>query len=129
MTERYADAMPFARLMGLRVEEASPALVRGRLVVGDDLCTTGGIAHGGALMALADSLGAIGAFLTLPEGASGTTTVESSTRFLGSAPQGSTLVAEARPVKVGRRLSVWQTLIRLEEGRDVALVTQTQMAL
>ena len=101
----------------------------GRLEVTPELCTTGAILHGGAAMAFADSLGAVGAFLTLPEGASGTTTIESTTKFLGAAPVGTTLIGEAEPVKVGRRLSVWQTRIRTEAGRAVALVTQTQMTL
>lgn len=129
MTDDLADAMPFSRLIGVKVESASPDRVVGRLEVTDDLCTTGGILHGGAAMAFADSLGAIGAFLTLPEGAKGTTTIESTTKFLGGAPIGSTLVAETEPVKVGRRVSVWQTRIRTDDGRDVALVTQTQLTL
>ncbi|MEL0154432.1 PaaI family thioesterase, partial [Sphingopyxis sp.] len=69
------------------------------------------------------------AFLTLPDGASGTTTIESKTNFLGAGPVGSVLVGEATPVKIGKRLSVWQTRIRTEAGEEVALVTQTQMVL
>ena len=65
----------------------------------------------------------------LPEGATGTTTIESKTNFLGAGPLGSTLVGEATPVKIGKRLSVWQTRIRTEDGAEVALVTQTQMVL
>jgi 1,4-dihydroxy-2-naphthoyl-CoA hydrolase len=129
MTDNIADAMPFSRLIGVQVDSATPERIVARLEVTDDLCTTGGILHGGAAMAFADSLGAIGAFLTLPEGAAGTTTIESSTKFLGGAQVGSTLVGETEPVKVGRRVSVWQTRIRTVEGRDVALVTQTQLNL
>src|SRR3546814_17437098 len=77
-------------------------------------------------MAFADCLGAVGAFLPLPEGATGTTTIESKTNFLGAGPVGSVLVGEAVPVKIGKRLSVWQTRIRTEAGTEVALVTQTQ---
>lgn len=124
-----ADTMPFAKLMGIAVTEASPEAIRATLVVREDLCTTGGIVHGGALMAFADALGAIGAFLTLPAGAKGTTTIESKTNFLGPGPLGSTLVAETTPVKTGRTVSVWQTRIRTDRGRDVALVTQTQLVL
>src|SRR3546814_20748693 len=80
-------------------------------------------------MAFADCLGAVGAFLPLPEGATGTTTIESKTNFLGAGPVGSVLVGEAVPVKIGKRLSVWQTRIRTEAGTEVALVTQTQMVL
>lgn len=129
MTENLADAMPFSRLMGVRVESATPQLICGRLEVGPDLCTTGGILHGGAAMAFADALGAIGAYLALPDGAKGTTTIESTTKFLGAAPEGSTVIGETEPIRIGRRVSVWQTRIRTEEGRDVSLVTQTQMHL
>ncbi len=124
-----ADAMPFARLMGVNVIEATPARVVAELVVRDDLCTTGGILHGGAVMAFADSLGAIGAFLTLPDGATGTTTIESKTNFLGAARAGITVRGEATPIHTGKRTSVWQTRITTTEGKAVALVIQTQMAL
>jgi uncharacterized protein (TIGR00369 family) len=129
MTDNIADAMPFSRLIGVQVDSAAPDRIVGRMEVTADLCTTGDVLHGGAAMAFADSLGAIGAFLTLPEGAGGTTTIESSTKFLGAAPVGSMLIGETEPVKIGRKVSVWQTRIRTAEGRDVALVTQTQLAL
>lgn len=129
MSRSIADAMPFAKLMGVEVDEATPERIRGRLVVREDLCTTGAILHGGAVMAFADALGAIGAFLTLPQGAKGTTTIESKTNFLGPAPQGRTVLAETTPIKTGRTLSVWQTRLTLEGGRDVAIVTQTQLVL
>jgi uncharacterized protein (TIGR00369 family) len=129
MTSNPADAMPFSKLMGVEVTEAGPERILGRLVVRDDLCTTGGILHGGAAMAFADALGAVGAFLTLPPGAKGTTTIESKTNFLGAAARGSTVLAETTPVKAGRTLSVWQTRITTEDGRLVALVTQTQLVL
>ncbi|MCG2841713.1 PaaI family thioesterase [Sandaracinobacter sp. RS1-74] len=124
-----ADSMPFSKLMGVRVTEAGRERVLAELEVRADLCTAGGILHGGAIMAFADALGAIGGFLNLPEGAAGTTTIESKTNFLGAAPQGQTVTGEAVPVSVGRRLSVWQTHIRRADGKAVALVTQTQMVL
>ena len=124
-----ADSMPFSRLMGVEVSEASAERVVGMLTVRADLCTAGGILHGGAIMAFADALGAIGAFLSLPQGAKGTTTIESKTNFLGAAPDGSTVRGEATPVKIGRTLSVWQTRIDTADGRQVALVTQTQLVL
>lgn len=123
-----ADTMPFAKMMGVRVLEASADKVVGELQVRDDLCTAGGILHGGAIMAFADSLGAIGAFLSLPEGAAGTTTVESKTNFLGAAKSGATVRGETTPVHRGKRTSVWQTRITAGD-RSVALVIQTQMAL
>jgi 1,4-dihydroxy-2-naphthoyl-CoA hydrolase len=124
-----ADTMPFAKLMGVNVVEATPDKVVGELTVRDDLCTAGGILHGGAAMAFADSLGAIGAFLSLPEGAAGTTTIESKTNFLGGARNGVTVRGETTPVHRGKRTSVWQTKISTADGKPVALVIQTQMVL
>lgn len=121
--------MPFSKLMGVTVTEASPERIVGTLLVRPELCTAGNILHGGAIMAFADALGAIGAFLTLPEGASRTTTIESKTNFLGAAPVGEPVTGEATPVQIGRRLSVWQTRITRADGKPVALVTQTQMVL
>ncbi|MCC7266362.1 MAG: PaaI family thioesterase, partial [Caulobacteraceae bacterium] len=103
--------------------------VVGRMVVRDDLCTAGSILHGGAYMAFADALGAIGGVLNLPEGAARTTTLESKTNFLGAARAGSTVTGEATPLHVGRRSSVWQTRITSAEGKLLALVTQTQMTI
>jgi uncharacterized protein (TIGR00369 family) len=119
---------PFPSLMGVEILEATKERVKARLLVRADLCTSGHILHGGAIMAFADTLGATGAFLNLPEGA-GTTTMESKTNFIGSAKEGTTVEAEATPVHVGRRSSVWQTRITREDGKLVAIVTQTQMVL
>jgi uncharacterized protein (TIGR00369 family) len=98
------------------------------MAVRADLCTSGGILHGGAYMAFADALGAIGGVLNLPPGAR-TTTLESKTNFLGAAPVGSTVEAETTPLHVGRRSSVWQTRITNADGKLLALVIQTQMTL
>ena len=127
MHERVST-QPFPRLMGVEVLEATKERVRGRLVVRADLCTSGHILHGGAIMSFADTLGAIGAFLNLPEGA-GTTTIESKTNFIGSAKEGTTVGAETTPIHVGRRTSVWTTRITREDGKLVAIVTQSQMVL
>jgi 1,4-dihydroxy-2-naphthoyl-CoA hydrolase len=124
-----ADTMPFATLMGVEVSEATAERIVGELSVREDICTAGGILHGGAIMAFADSLGAIGAFMTLPQGAIGTTTIESKTNFLGAAKLGARVRGETIPVHVGKRTSVWQTKITTAEGKAVALVTQTQMSL
>jgi 1,4-dihydroxy-2-naphthoyl-CoA hydrolase len=121
--------MPFSRMMGVEITSAEKSKVVGTLFVRPDLCTAGHILHGGAIMAFADALGALGAFLNLPEGAGGTTTVESKTNFLGPAPEGETVTGEATPVQIGRRLSVWQTRITRSDGKLVALVTQSQMVL
>lgn len=124
-----ANAMPFSRLLGVAVKSAARDRIVGELVVRADLCTSGNIMHGGAIMAFADSLGAIGAFMNLPESAAGTTTIESKTNFLGAAPEGDLVTGETTPVQIGRRLSVWQTRITRSDGKAVALVTQTQLVL
>jgi len=118
--------MPFANLMGVQILERGKDRVLGQLEVREDLCTAGGILHGGAFMAFADALGAIGGFLNLPPGAR-TTTLESKTNFLGSAKVGTTVTGEATPLHIGRRSSVWQTRITDETGKLLALVLQTQM--
>jgi uncharacterized protein (TIGR00369 family) len=118
--------MPFSNLMGVEIIERDKARVTGRLVVREDLCTAGGILHGGAFMAFADALGALGGFLNLPAGAR-TTTLESKTNFLGGAKVGTTVHGEATPLHIGRRSSVWQTRITNDEGKLLALVLQTQM--
>ena len=128
MTE-LRDSMPFAKLMDMEIVSADKDEVVGRLEVRPEVCTLGHILHGGAIMAFADALGAVGAFLCLPEGATGTTTIESKTNFLGAAPEGVTVVGTTKPVKIGSRISVWQTEINTAEGKPVALVTQSQMVL
>jgi uncharacterized protein (TIGR00369 family) len=80
-------------------------------------------------MAFADSLGAVGAFLSLPDGAKGTTTLESKTNFLGAAKAGATVTGEATPVHSGQRTGVWQTKITGDDGKAIALVIQTQLVL
>jgi 1,4-dihydroxy-2-naphthoyl-CoA hydrolase len=118
----------FPGLMGLQLTEVSPDRIVATLQVRPDLCTTGGILHGGAVMAFADTLGAVGTFVNLPEG-KGTTTVESSTKFLGAAKAGSTVTGESTPLHKGRTTMVWQTMIRGDNARLCAVVTQTQLVL
>jgi uncharacterized protein (TIGR00369 family) len=129
VTTNPADAMPFSRLMGVQITAASAEAVVGEITVRDDLCTAGGIMHGGAIMAFADALGAVGAVACLPEGAKGTTTIESKTNFLGAAPVGALVRGRSVPLKTGRRMSVWQTTIDTAEGKPVAVVIQTQLVL
>ena len=120
--------MPFSDLMGVEIVEREKTRVVGRLVVRADLCTAGGILHGGAYMAFADALGAVGGALNLSPGAR-TTTIESKTNFLGGAPVGTTVTGEATPLHIGRRTSVWQTRLTNEAGKLLALVIQTQMTI
>jgi 1,4-dihydroxy-2-naphthoyl-CoA hydrolase len=120
--------MPFSNLMGVEILTRETDRVVGRLVVREDLCTAGGILHGGAYMAFADALGAIGGALNLVPGTR-TTTLESKTNFLGSAKVGSTVQGEATPLHIGRRSSVWQTRVTNADGKLLALVIQTQMTI
>jgi 1,4-dihydroxy-2-naphthoyl-CoA hydrolase len=120
--------LPFARVLGIEFLTASKERVTASMVVRPELCTVNSMIHGGAVMAFADTLGAAGTVLNLPAGA-GTTTIESKTNFLAAAPAGQKVLGEVTPVHIGRRTMVWQTRITLENGRAVALVTQTQMVL
>ena len=126
--ERILSNQPFPTLMGVKILSADKDMVRAQIVVRPDLCTAGRIMHGGAIMAFADALGAIGAVLNMPREAN-TTTIESKTNFIGAAKEGTTVTGESTPVHVGKRTSVWQTRITREDGKLVAIVTQTQMIL
>jgi 1,4-dihydroxy-2-naphthoyl-CoA hydrolase len=120
--------LPFAKLLGIAYVSASRERVVGEMTVRADLCTRPAVAHGGAIMAFADTLGAAATVLNLPEGG-GTTTIESKTNFLAAAPLGARLLGETTPVHRGRRTMVWQTRITTAEGKLVALTTQTQLVL
>jgi uncharacterized protein (TIGR00369 family) len=114
--------------LGVSFEDVTKARVVATLRLRPEVTTTGGRLHGGAIMALADSVGAVGAFLNLPDGAMGTTTIESKTNFFAGVSEG-VVRATAEPVHIGKRTSCWTTRIVDEKGRLVAQVTQTQMVL
>jgi 1,4-dihydroxy-2-naphthoyl-CoA hydrolase len=118
----------FPGLIGLRFVEATPERVRAELTVRDELCTVPGILHGGVIMSLADTLGAAGTVLNMPQGAS-TTTIESKTNFFAPAMAGTTITGECTPLHRGRRTMVWQTRVTGPEGELLAVVTQTQMVM
>ena len=118
----------FPGLMGVQLLEASQDRVVGSMLVRPDLCTAGGILHGGAHMAFADTLGAVGTVLNLPAGKR-TTTTDSSTKFIGGAKMNTTVTAESVALHRGRTTMVWQTSIRNQEGRLCSIVTQTQLVL
>jgi 1,4-dihydroxy-2-naphthoyl-CoA hydrolase len=120
--------MPLAATLGIELEEATADLVRGRLQWKPELCTAGGLLHGGALMALADSCGAVCAFLNLPEGATGTTTIESKTNLLRAVREG-VVTATTTPLHRGRTLAVLETELTDAEGKLVAKTTQSQQFL
>lgn len=121
--------LPFARLLGIVFRSADRDRVVAEMAVRAELCTAGERAHGGTLMALADTTAATGTALSLPEGAIGTTTIESKTNFVSAAPLGVTLVATSQPLHRGRQTQVWLTRIETEKGRLVAVTSQTQMVL
>jgi uncharacterized protein (TIGR00369 family) len=118
------DLMPFAVTLGIELDAASAGEVRGHLAWSPERCTAGGILHGGVLMALADSLGGICAFLNLPEGAR-TATTSSSTVFLRGIRAG-VVTAVARPLQAGRTVIVVRTDLTDDGGRLAAQITQTQ---
>jgi 1,4-dihydroxy-2-naphthoyl-CoA hydrolase len=118
----------FPGLIGVKVVEVSPERVVAELPVRPDLCTAGGIMHGGAYMAFADTLGAIGTIINMPQGKR-TTTTDSSTKFIGGAKVGTTVVGECIALHRGRTTQVWQTSVRSSEGKLCAVVTQTQLIL
>ena len=118
----------FPGLLGVRLIELTAERVTAEMAVRPALCTVGGILHGGATMAFADTLGAVGTLLNLPHGR-GTTTTDSNTKFIGPAKVGSTVRAESVALHRGRTTMVWQTEIRNAEGRLCAVVTQTQLVL
>ena len=128
LTRIRGQMLPFAELLGIEFVSASPDKIVAEMIVREDLCTRPEVLHGGAVMAFADTLGATGTILNLPEGA-GTTTIESKTNFVAPAPAGTRVIGEATPVHRGRRTMIWQTRILTPEGRLVALVTQTQLVL
>lgn len=119
--------MPFAELLGLTLSEATPERVEGSMAWAPERCTTAGLLHGGALMSLADSVGAVCAFLHLPEGAS-TSTIESKTNLFRGVREGS-VSAVATPLHVGRTTIAVQTEVRDVAGNLVSLTIQTQAVL
>ena len=123
--EQIRDTMPLAVMLGVELLESAPELVRGRLPWAPERCTAGGLMHGGALMALADSCGGVCAFLNLPEGSIGTATIESKTNFMRAVREGAVL-AGTRPLHKGRTMVVVETELTREDGALVAKVTQTQ---
>ncbi|MGO8797894.1 MAG: PaaI family thioesterase [Roseiarcus sp.] len=128
VTRLNKEPLPFAALLGIEVVSAAAERIVGEMTVREEMCTRPAVLHGGAVMAFADTLGALATIANLKEGA-GTTTLESKTNFIGAAPLGARLVGETTPVHRGRRTMVWQTRITTQEGRLVALVTQTQLVL
>ncbi|GJL88598.1 MAG: phenylacetic acid degradation protein [Minwuia thermotolerans] len=119
---------PLSKTMGMVFTKVEPDLIEAEMLVRPDLCTTPAILHGGAMMALADNVGAVGTVVNLSPGTT-TTTIESKTNFLAAVPEGQKAIATAIPLHRGKTTMVWQTTIRREDGRTAAIVTQTQLVL
>ncbi|HEX4865439.1 MAG TPA: PaaI family thioesterase [Acidimicrobiales bacterium] len=124
----WEQLMPLTKTLGITFQSSEPDDVKARMDFSEGLCTTGGVIHGGALMALADSTGAACAFLNLPEGAAGTTTIESKTNFLRAVRSGF-VEARSTPLHAGRKVIVVDTELRDDRGNLVARVTQSQLVL
>src|ERR1700730_15222962 len=122
------EPLPFSKLMGLTVVSVAPDCVKVELPVREELCTRPAVLHGRAVMAFADTLGAIATIANLPEG-TGTTTIESKTNFFAARAEGVAAKAEGTPLRRGRTTIAWQTRITRGDGRLAAIVTQTQLVL
>ena len=121
------STMPFAASTGVEVVSATPESVVGTMAWAPERCTAGGVLHGGALMTLADTIGALAAFLNLPPGAY-TSTIESKTNLFRAVRDG-TITATARPLHVGRTTIAVQTEVRSADGKLVSVTIQTQAVL
>ena len=126
-TELVRSMMPLCATLGVTVQSLTAEVVGLALEWAPELCTSNDMLHGGAIMALADSAGGACAFLNLPEGASGTSTIESKTNFLGAVRAG-TVRATARPLHIGGLTIVVETELRTGD-KLVAKTTQSQAVL
>jgi 1,4-dihydroxy-2-naphthoyl-CoA hydrolase len=121
-------SLPFAELMGIELVNVAPERVEAAMRAREDLCTRPAVLHGGAVMAFADTLGAVATVANLPQGAT-TTTIESKTNFFAAIPVGEVARAECTPLHRGRTTMVWQTRILRGDGRLAAVVMQTQLVI
>ena len=126
-TEELHQLVPLAAVLGARMVDDAPGGIVLELDWRPELCTAGGVLHGGALMALADTGGAVCAFLNLPPGSTGTTTIESKTNLLAAVRGGGTVSARSTPLHAGRTVIVVETELRTD--RLVAKTIQTQAVL
>jgi len=126
LTRLREEPLPFAALLGIEIVSAAPDKIVAEMSVRGELCTRPDVLHGGAIMAFADTLGALGTIANLMDGV-GTATIESKTNFIGAARVGTRIVGEATPLHRGRQTMVWQTRVTTVDGKLVAVVTQTQL--
>lgn len=128
-TQFIRSTMPLCETLGITATTLTADEVTLQLAWRPELCTANGLLHGGAVMALADAAGGACAYLNLPDGAVGTSTIESKTNFLGAVRDGTTLTATARPLHAGSSTVVIETELRIDGGRLVGKTTQTQTVL
>jgi len=128
LTHLTKEPLPFAALLGIEIVSAVPDKIVAEMRVRDELCIRPAVLHGGAVMAFADTLGALGTLANLTDGGR-TATIESKTNFISSAPVGSRIVGETTPLHRGSRTMVWQTRVTTADGKLIAIVTQTQLVL
>jgi len=128
LTRLKAQPLPFAAHLGIDLRSAEPEKIVGEMTDRPEFCTRPAVLHGGAIMAFADTLGALATIANLQDGAS-TTTIESKTNFVRAAAIGSRIVGETTPLHRGGRTMVWQTRVTTTEGKLVAIVMQTQLLL
>jgi 1,4-dihydroxy-2-naphthoyl-CoA hydrolase len=126
LTHLTKEPLPFAALLGIEIVSAVPDKIVAEMTVRDELCTRPAVLHGGAVMAFADTLGALGTIANLTDGGR-TATIESKTNFISAAPVGSRIVGETTPLHRGGRTMVWQTRVTTVDGKLIAIVTQTQL--
>lgn len=119
---------PFGATLGIRFTTVEPDLVEAEMDVKPEFCTNPAILHGGAIMALADNVGAVATVINLPPDTT-TTTLESKTNFLAGVPVNTVVKARCEPVHKGRTTMVWTTTLTREDGRKAAVVTQSQMVM
>jgi uncharacterized protein (TIGR00369 family) len=117
---------PFTKLLGLKIVQHSPERTEAELIVRDELLNRRGVIHGGAVMALGDTLGGMTASISLPQGGR-TATIESKTNFFAAIPKGDTARAVCVPLHRGRTTIVLETRITRGDGKLAAIVTQTQL--
>jgi 1,4-dihydroxy-2-naphthoyl-CoA hydrolase len=125
-TDLVRSLMPFAETLGIRADHYDAEKVVLSMDWSESLCTANGILHGGVVMALADSAGAACAVLNLPDGATGTTTIESKTNFVGAVRAGS-VSATSTVLHKGSTTIVVETAVRDDAGKLIAKVMQTQL--
>jgi uncharacterized protein (TIGR00369 family) len=123
--EMFGRGMPHA--MGVRLVSVTPKKVVAQMPITPMHLNRSGRVNGGALMAFADILGAMGTIINLPPGYR-TSTLESKTNFF-AAGDGAVVTGVSIPLHLGRTTMVWQTTIKNADGRRVAIVTQTQIVI